>query len=243
MKIRMKQKMLLAGAVCMLSVWMAGCSLGTAAAGTVSKADATSSAGSAREADETSPTGSAKETDETSPTAATGGADDISPAAVALSSGSDAAQTADAETGTAQDVAGEDTLQGTAENSVGGGGKWHVFDPKVAALVDADFEGTVRRIDADSFVITETQVAVLDDGSLVASSLSSKAEVPESDLIRVVCDDDTHFYVRTIYGNGEKYEDRDAGFQDLEEDVSVQMKGRFENDVFYADEIRIVKIS
>lgn len=122
-------------------------------------------------------------------------------------------------------------------------GKWHVLDPETAAAVDADFVGTVQKIDEGAFYIVEQKVQILDDGSIAGSSFSSKVNIPDSWLIQVVFDDDTYFYKRTIYGNGESYEDAQAGFGDLQEDMSVEMKGRFENDVFYATQIRIIKIS
>ena len=61
-------------------------------------------------------------------------------------------------------------------------------------------------------------------------------------MIPVVFDVDTHFYMRTIYENGARYEDGEAGFSDLKTGISVDLKGRFENDIFYADEIRILKV-
>lgn len=122
-------------------------------------------------------------------------------------------------------------------------GRWHVLDPEVAAAVDADFCGTVWKLEEDRFYIAEEQVILEEDGSIMSSSPSSNADIPDSELIPVVFDEDTHFYLRTVYGNGESYEDSDAGFSDLEKGVSVEMKGSFEKDVFHAKEIRIVKVS
>ena len=62
-------------------------------------------------------------------------------------------------------------------------------------------------------------------------------------LIHVVFDNNTHFYIRTIYNSGENYEDKDADFEDLKKQISVEMKGRFDNDVFHASEIRLSKFS
>lgn len=122
-------------------------------------------------------------------------------------------------------------------------GRWQVLDPEVAAAVDADFCGTVWKLEEDRFYIAEEQVMLEEDGSIMSSSPSSNADIPDSDLVPVVFDEDTHFYLRTVYGNGESYEDSDAGFSDLEKCVSVEMKGSFEKDVFHAEEIRIVKVS
>ena len=122
-------------------------------------------------------------------------------------------------------------------------GRWHVLDPEVAAVVDADFCGMVWKIEEDMFYIVEEQVMLEEDGSILGSSPSSDADIPDSELIPVIFDEDTYFYLRTIHGNGESYEDSEAGFSDLEKDVSVELKGSFEKDVFHAKEIRIVKVS
>ncbi len=135
----------------------------------------------------------------------------------------------------------EDTLSDNSnENQENTGGKWKVFEPELAEAVDADFMGKVWKMEEDSFLIVEKQVALLEDGSITRSSPSSNADIPDSQLIRVVFDDNTYFYMRTIQGDGENYEDKEAGFQDLKEYMSVEMKGRFENDVFHADEIRMI---
>lgn len=128
-------------------------------------------------------------------------------------------------------------------NAANAEGKWHVLPPEVAAAVDADFEGVVWKIDGDSFSIVEITTEILDDGTMMAGSPSSDAEIPDSELIPVVYDENTHFYMRTIRNDGDSYEDTEATFQDIEKDLTVEMKGSFKNDVFYATEIRIVKVS
>lgn len=143
----------------------------------------------------------------------------------------------EAEAGKETEAGGETNPQENDE------GKWHVLDKETAAAVDADFVGTVWHIAEGAFSIAETKMQILEDGSISSSAPSSNAPISDSDLIHVAVDDDTYFYTRTIQGNGESYEDAEAGFQDLAEHVSVEMKGRFENDVFYAAEIRIIKFS
>lgn len=159
------------------------------------------------------------------------------------SSSSDTAEPSEPETTqddastNANDAASGDTNAANAE------GKWHVLPPEVAAAVDADFEGVVWKIDGDSFSIVEITTEILDDGTMMAGSPSSDAEIPDSELIPVVYDENTHFYMRTIRNGGDSYEDTEATFQDIEKDLTVEMKGSFKNDVFYATEIRIVKVS
>lgn len=122
-------------------------------------------------------------------------------------------------------------------------GKWHVLEPEIAAIVDADFSGTVWKLGEDSFYIVEEKVMLDEDGGIISSSPSGNADIPDSDLVEVVFDENTYFYLRTIHGNGESHEDTDAGLSDLEKGSSVEMKGSFEQDIFHADEIRIVKVS
>ena len=117
-------------------------------------------------------------------------------------------------------------------------GKWQVLEPDVAAAVDADFLGKVRKIEEDSFFIVERKVKILDDGSIVYSSPSSNADIPDSQLIHVVFEEDTCFYLKDTDENEEGHGNKEAGFQDLKEHMSVEMKGSFKNDEFHATEIR-----
>lgn len=121
--------------------------------------------------------------------------------------------------------------------------RWHVLDPETASLVDADFEGTVEKIDSDSFYISEDVTEILDDGTmLMGSAASTGAAIPDSDLLQVVYDDTTRFYIRTIYNGGESYDDSEASSGDLELQALVSLKGEIRDDIFYADEVRISKI-
>ena len=117
-------------------------------------------------------------------------------------------------------------------------GKWQVLEPDVAAAVDADFLGKVWKIEEDSFFIVEREVKILDDGSIVYSSPSSDADIPDSKLIRVVFEEDTRFYLKDTDENEEGHGNKEAGFQDLKERMFVEMKGSFKNDEFHATEIR-----
>ena len=117
-------------------------------------------------------------------------------------------------------------------------GRWQVLEPDVAAAVDADFLGKVWKIEEDSFFIVEREVKILDDGSIVYSSPSSDADIPDSKLIRVVFEEDTRFYLKDTDENEEGHGNKEAGFQDLKERMFVEMKGSFKNDEFHAAEIR-----
>ncbi len=117
-------------------------------------------------------------------------------------------------------------------------GKWQVLEPDVAAAVDADFLGKVRKMEEDSFFIVERKVKIPGDGSIVYSSPSSDADIPDSQLIHVVFEEDTRFYLKDTDENEEGHGNEEAGFQDLKEHMSVEMKGSFKNDEFHATEIR-----
>lgn len=119
------------------------------------------------------------------------------------------------------------------------GGKWQVLEPDVAAAVDADLLGKVWKTEEDSFYIVEKKVKILEDGSMAYSSPSSNADIPDSQLIHVIFEEDTRFYTRTAGGSGESYEDREAEFQDLKQYMLVEMKGGFQEDEFHATEVRI----
>ena len=57
-------------------------------------------------------------------------------------------------------------------------------------------------------------------------------------MIHVIFEEDTSFYIRNNDGDRENQEYEEAGFQDLKEYMSVEMKGSFVNDEFHATEIR-----
>lgn len=118
-----------------------------------------------------------------------------------------------------------------------------VLDQETAAAFDADFLGEVWKISEDSFYIAETKAEILEDGSLASTPPSPYADIPDSQLIQVMFDDTTYFYMRGICDDGENFEDVEAGFQDLKEKMSVDLKGSFKDGVFYATEIRMPKIS
>ena len=149
----------------------------------------------------------------------------------------------DANTDTSNAENGQNAKNADSADQNNTEGKWHVLPPEIASVVDADFEGTVWKIDGDSFYIAENFTEVLDDGSIVGGGPSPDAEIPDSELILVAYEENTHFYTRTIYNGGDSYEDTEATFQNIVKGLCVELKGSFENDVFHATEIRIVMVS
>ena len=132
----------------------------------------------------------------------------------------------------------KDNDKDTAESQENTSGKWQVLEPDIADVVDADFLGKVWKIEEDSFFIVERKVKISEDGSLIYSSPSSDADIPDSQLIHVVFKEDTRFYLKDTDENEEGHGNKEAGFQDLKEHMFVEMKGSFKNDEFHATEIR-----
>ena len=130
-----------------------------------------------------------------------------------------------------------DNTEETAESN---NGRWHVVDSEIAKQIDADFEGNVKKIEGNAFFISETVTEITEDGFLM--TMSAAEDVPDSDLLKVVYDDNTRFYTRTIFNGGESYEDSESKADSLEIEDSVSLKGSIKDDVFYADEVRISKL-
>ena len=113
-------------------------------------------------------------------------------------------------------------------------------------------EPTVKTEEARSGEILpeeETDTPSKDNDKDTAESqenTSGKWQVLEPDIAAAVdvdflgkvwkMEEDTSFYMRSV--DGENHEGKEAGFQDLKEYMSVEMKGSFVNDEFHATEIR-----
>lgn len=142
------------------------------------------------------------------------------------------------ENSSADDTDNSTDEENTSETS----GKWQVYDADVAAAIDADFEGSVYEIKEDSFSIFPIETSLQKDGSLLTVERAPGAEILSDDLVQVVFDGNTVFTLQDIYDGGARHEDSDASFQNLEKDVTVSLKGEFQNDIFHATAIRITKV-
>lgn len=210
MRKKVKTKMMVLGAVCMLCMTATACSTKDGENNT-------------QEAEESS-----------APTQADEGTENesIDPSSTDSNKGQD--------TSADSTAAGTDNTEETTENNNDNNGKWHVVDPEIAEQIDADFEGNVKKIEGNAFFISETVTEITEDGFLM--TMSAAEDVPDSDLLKVVYDDNTRFYTRTIFNSGESYEDSESKADSLEIEDSVSLKGSIKDDVFYADEVRISKL-
>lgn len=207
MRKKVKTKMMVLGAVCMLCMTATAC-------GTKDGENNT------QEAEESS-----------APTQADEGTENESTDPSSTDSNEDQNTSADST------VTETDNTEETAESN---NGRWHVVDPEIAKQIDADFEGNVKKIEGNAFFISETVTEITEDGFLM--TMSAAEDVPDSDLLKVVYDDNTRFYTRTIFNGGESYEDSESKADSLEMEDSVSLKGSIKDDVFYADEVRISKL-
>ena len=226
MNIKGKKVVAVLGAICILNLMAAGCS-----ASSVSTVQTDEEAAKMPDEVQTENETETKETQENKTAGTNDGQTDDPETAGSDTVSDGAAQASDPRTDEAEKEAGN------AE------GRWHVLDPETAAVVDADFEGTVYKTGTDSFYITECTTEILEDGVLLGVGIPSEADIPDSELIQVVFEEGARFYIRTIYDNGARYEDSEAGFKDLQQNMSVGLKGEFVGDVFHADEIRMVRLA
>lgn len=131
----------------------------------------------------------------------------------------------------------------TDTSSANPASKWQVLSSEIAKVVDADFVGSVWKIEENSFSIAEEYIEIFEDGAISSSSPSIGVDIPDAELVPVFFDSNTHFYLRTIYDGGDRYEDTEATFHDLELYMTVELKGSFDNDGFHATEIRLSKVA
>ena len=120
---------------------------------------------------------------------------------------------------------------------------WSTLDSETAKAIDADFRGKVWKLEDGALYAAKCQVKVQEDGSINSSSPSSNAPLRDSDLIPVIYTEDTKFYVRTISGDGGESQDTEGSFEDLELQMTIDMKGEFGSDGFHPSEIRMMRFS
>lgn len=107
----------------------------------------------------------------------------------------------------------------------------------------AELNGTVCSVGADSFVISKINVEHHEDYD-IAVSVAPGASGEE--LITVYVTDTAVYQYLTVKNAGINPEDitaREGSYSDLQEGLTVILKGRWEKDSFYADELVIEKFT
>lgn len=108
---------------------------------------------------------------------------------------------------------------------------------------EVELNGTVRSVGADSFVISKINVEHHEDYD-IAVSVADGASGEE--LITVYVTDNAVYQYLTVKNSGINPEDitsREGSYGDLQEGLTVILKGRWDKDSFYADELEIEKFT
>lgn len=104
--------------------------------------------------------------------------------------------------------------------------------------------GDILEIGDRQFTVSEITLTKTKEGGGEAEVMVSTA--PENDeminKITVAYDENTVFTKQTIWDGGARYEETEAASADLQKDLTAEMKGSYEGEVFHADEIRIVEV-
>lgn len=105
----------------------------------------------------------------------------------------------------------------------------------------AELTGSVRSVGADSFVVSQTTTEHHEDYDIeVGVAPGASGEV----LVTVYVTDAAVYQYRTVKNGGINPEDitsREGSYGDLQEGISVILKGHWEKDSFYADNLVMMK--
>lgn len=102
--------------------------------------------------------------------------------------------------------------------------------------------GEIKQIGDGQFRIVEAITGESEDGGDILAVPAVGGEVEEDDPKTIIYNKDTVFTFRTIRDGGASYEDRKGSADDLAEELLVDVKGYYEEDVFHAAEILISKV-
>lgn len=108
---------------------------------------------------------------------------------------------------------------------------------------EVELNGTVRSVGADSFVISKINVEHHEDYDIAVSVVDGAAG---EELITVYVTDNAVYQYLTVKNSGINPEDitsREGSYGDLQEGLTVILKGYWEKDSFYADELEIEKFT
>ena len=75
---------------------------------------------------------------------------------------------------------------------------------------------------------------------LLGQAVSETKEKLET--LKVLCDENTRIYKRTIRDGGASYEDSESSFENLKKGMEVNLKGSYEGDAYRASEVQIVDV-
>lgn len=106
---------------------------------------------------------------------------------------------------------------------------------------EVELTGSVRSVGADSFVVSQTTTEHHEDYDIaVGVAPGASGEV----LVTVYVTDAAVYQYTTVKNSGINPEDitsREGSYEDLQEGLNVILKGRWEKDAFYAEELELMK--
>ncbi len=140
----------------------------------------------------------------------------------------------------------EDALRGGESGKEAKEQETEEKNPDADASTQAGTEelyGNILEIGEKQFIVSEITVTTEVVGGSEAEVMVVGAPGNEEiNKITVVYDEATVFTKRTIWDGGEHYEDAAATGESLAVDLTAEMKGSYEGDVFHATEIRLVEV-
>lgn len=105
-----------------------------------------------------------------------------------------------------------------------------------------ELAGEIRELRTMQFTINKITQMTDEESGAEIMVIGAPGNEEDMELITVVYDENTKFDKRTIRNGGADYEDTDASPDDMEKEMTAEMKGSYEGDVFHASEVRLVKV-
>lgn len=136
------------------------------------------------------------------------------------------------EEGKEEDVESPEDEEGEDEKSPEAGPEKDVHE--------AELMGDIKEIGDGQFRIAEATTGETEDGEETLVVTAAGAE--DVNLKTVVYDEDTVFTFQTIRDGGASHEEREGSAEDLAKELMADMKGYYEEDVFHATEIQVIKV-
>lgn len=109
--------------------------------------------------------------------------------------------------------------------------------PRHIPDTEGDLHGEIYEIGDQQFTVTEIHTEELDDGTELAVM-----ETEDAEKITVVYDENTVFQKQKLWNGGADHEEEEGTAADLKKDLTAEMWGSYEGDVFHATAVRIVEV-
>ena len=93
--------------------------------------------------------------------------------------------------------------------------------------------GKISKLGEMQFDMKADNKVVKEDGTIESRGNGHK--------LIVLYDEETIFYIRTIYDDGSSYEDKDATAEDMAKDMMVEITGYYEGKNFHAVQVQLMK--